>query len=540
MADFFRRLFASDFMPHGQCFFWRPELVWLHVISDALIAGAYYSIPLALYYIMRRRRSRFRYVILMFAGFILACGSTHLMAIWNLWHSAYRLEGVIKAITGILSIATAIVTIRVTPVVLRMPATEDLQRANESLRSEIDARLEVEKRLQRLMRSELASDLTERKRVADELHRTNVELRASEAQLRSFLEAASQGILAISEDGLIVLVNRRMEELFGYSRDELIGQDLEMLLPDRFRAGHASYRSGYFRGPRMRPMGPGMPLFGLRKDGAEFPVEIGLSFVETDHGLLAMGLVSDVTERKQAADQLARAMEDLRRSNAELEQFASVASHDLQEPLRMVTGYLNILQRRYGGRLDADAQEFIRYAVEGAARMKGMIQEILSLSRVGTQAVHCLPSDGAEIVQRALENLGAAIKEGSAEIHVHPLPSIVADPGLLALVFQNLIGNAVKFRGPNPPRVVVSAQRQDQEWIFSVKDNGIGIKSEHINRIFGIFERLHVSGEYPGAGVGLAIAKKIVERHGGRIWAESTPGQGSTFCFSLPVRSGSI
>lgn len=648
MVEFFRRLFASDFMPHGHCFFWRPELVWLHVVSDSLIAAAYYSIPLALYFITRKRVMRIRYVMLMFAGFIFACGTTHLLSIWDLWHSAYRLEGVVKAITAALSVATAIVTVRLAPVAVRMPTQNDLERANESLRKEIEARIEIEQQLQRLIHNErltseakirsyfeaapqgivgisadgkivlvnrrleemfgygrqellghdlsillpdrfraahdsfvrdyfahprvrqvgtglelvgkhndghefpveiglshvpsveggialgLISDITERKRLADDLHRANAELHAREEQLRSFLEAASQGIVAVSEEGQIILVNRRTEEMFGYSREELVGQDLELLLPERYRVGHAAHREKFFLDPRVRPMGAGMDLAGRRKDGSEFPVEIGLSFIETDHGRMAMGLISDITERKQAADRLAQAVDDLRRSNAELEQFAYVASHDLQEPLRMVTGYLNILQRRYAHSLDADADEFIRYAIDGAARMKGMIREILSLSRVGTQAVNAMETPAADIVRGALENLAAAIGESSAEISVEPLPTVYADPGLLTLVFQNLIGNAIKFRGDDPPHVVISAFRQGRDWIFSVKDNGIGINPEHIDRIFRIFERLHGPDVYPGTGVGLAITKKIVERHGGRIWVESQPSQSSTFFFSIP------
>jgi PAS domain S-box-containing protein len=380
----------------------------------------------------------------------------------------------------------------------------------------------------------LISDISERKRISDELRRANLELHSQEAQLRSFLEAASQGIVAISAEGRIVLVNRRIEEMFGYSRQELIGESIELLLPERYRSRHAMYRTGYFAEPRLRPMGDGMDLAGCRKDGSEFPVEIGLSFIETGSGTLAMGLVSDITERKRTADRLAEAADDLRRSNAELEQFAYLASHDLQEPLRMVTGYLNILERRYAAQLDDDAREFIRFAVDGAVRMKGMIREILALSRVGTQAVQKVHGPAERMVQTAIDNLSAAIAESRAEIETAPLPSISADPALLVLVFQNLIGNAIKFHGPQPPRVSISACRRGPDWIFAVRDNGLGIKPEHVERIFRIFERLNPAEDYPGHGMGLAITKKIIERHGGRIWLESLPGEGSTFFFSIP------
>ena len=202
----------------------------------------------------------------------------------------------------------------------------------------------------------------------------------------------------------------------------------------------------------------------------------------------------------------------------------------------MITGYLNILQRRYASRLDADAGEFIGYAVDGAVRMKTMIREILALSRMGTQAVTRLHVPAEEIVRAALDNVGASVEESGAEVTVDPLPEVFVDPGLLALAFQNLISNAIKFRGTEAPKIRVSAGRQGSDWIFSVADNGIGIAIDHQDRIFRMFERLHSNEEYPGTGVGLAMAKKTVERHGGRIWVESLAGQGATFFFSIPAQ----
>ncbi len=500
-------------MPHGHCFFWRPELVWLHAGSDVLIAAAYYSIPFTLFYVARRRAIQMRHLILMFAAFILACGTTHLMAVWNLWNSAYRLEGVVKAITAVLSVSTAIVTVKLVPVALGMPTAADLQQVNEFLRQEIEARTKAEEKLWMMVHSERVD---------------------SEAKIRSFFEAASQAIIAVSSAGKMVLVNRATEEMFGYDRSELLGQDLSLLIPERYREAHTKHVAGYFANPRLRPVGGGIELWARRKDGTEFPVEIGLSHVDTGDGPLALGLVSDITERKRSEDQLERAIEELRRSNAELEQFAYIASHDLQEPLRMITGYLNILQRRYSGRLDGDAEEFIRYAVDGATRMKTMIREILSLSRVGTQAVNRMNVGAGEVVQAAIDNLAAAIEESSARITIDPLPTIYADPGLLSLVFQNLIGNAIKFRGEKRPEIHIEGNSRGRECVISIRDNGIGMQPEHLSRIFLMFERLHSNEEYPGTGVGLAVAKKVVERHNGRLWAQSKPGEGSIFFISLP------
>jgi hypothetical protein len=225
----------------------------------------------------------------------------------------------------------------------------------------------------------------------------------------------------------------------------------------------------------------------------------------------------------------------LKRSNEDLQQFAYVASHDLQEPLRMITGYTSLLARRYRGKLDKDADEFISYAVDGAKRMQGLIQDLLSYSRVGTQGKAFELTDCEVVLTRTLASLQAAIEESGATVTHEPLPTVVADQTQLGQLFQNLIGNAIKYRNSRPPEVHVSCTRTASEWAFAVKDNGIGIDPRYAARIFVIFQRLHTREEYPGTGIGLAVCKKIVERHGGNIWMESRPGDGATFYFTLPV-----
>jgi signal transduction histidine kinase len=243
----------------------------------------------------------------------------------------------------------------------------------------------------------------------------------------------------------------------------------------------------------------------------------------------------EVAERERAEQELAKRAEELARSNKELEEFAYVASHDLQEPLRMVSSYTQLLQRRYQDRLDDDADKFIAYAVDGATRMQRLITDLLAYSRVTTRGKAFHPIDCEQVLRDVLVNLQKAIEESGAEVSHDPLPKIIADQAQLVQLFQNLIGNSIKYRSEEPPRVHISAGPAEDGWLFCVRDNGMGIEPQYADRIFVIFQRLHAKGEYSGTGIGLAICKRIVERHGGRIWVESELGRGSTFCFTIPA-----
>jgi signal transduction histidine kinase len=242
----------------------------------------------------------------------------------------------------------------------------------------------------------------------------------------------------------------------------------------------------------------------------------------------------ELDERRRAELKMAEYAAELSRSNAELEQFAYVASHDLQEPLRMVSSFTQLLAKRYQGRLDRDADEFIGFAVDGANRMQQLINDLLAYSRVGTRGKPLAPTDLNEVLSNAEANLSEAVKESGAVVLHGPLPIVDGDQVQLTQLFQNLLANAIKFHARETPRIEISARAQGGDWLVLVQDNGIGIAPEHRERIFAIFQRLHGRGEYPGTGIGLAICKKIVERHGGRIWVETAPGGGAIFYFSLP------
>jgi light-regulated signal transduction histidine kinase (bacteriophytochrome) len=247
-----------------------------------------------------------------------------------------------------------------------------------------------------------------------------------------------------------------------------------------------------------------------------------------------VGVNIDITERRKTEEDMARLLSELQRSNKELEQFAYIASHDLQEPLRMIASYVQLLEQKYKGRLDEKADKYIYFAVDGALRMQNLIEALLAYSRVTTRGAPFDPVDTNLVFTHVVVNLSAVIKENHAVVTKDPLPTVRGDEAQLAQLFQNLIGNAIKFRKPDtPPLVHVSAKKARKQWAFSVRDNGIGMEAKYFDRIFQIFQRLHTHAEYPGTGIGLAICKRIVERHGGRIWLESAPGEGTTFFFTL-------
>jgi len=355
-----------------------------------------------------------------------------------------------------------------------------------------------------------------------------------EGRYRGLLEAAPDAMALVNQGGTIVLVNAQTEKQFGYRRDELVGQPVTNIIPEGFAeqliadvlrsVGDASSQHTH----------TAIELNGRHKDGTQFPTELMLSSLKSAEGALVTVAIRDITTRKQAEALLLQKVEELNRSNEELGQFAYIASHDLQEPLRMVASYTQLLARRYKGRLDADADEFIAFAVDGANRMQRLIQDLLEYSRVGTQGRELVETSSEAAFEQATANLQGAIDESHARVTHDPLPRVLADEGQLTQLFQNLVGNAIKYHGSEAPQVHISSARDGTaKWLFSVQDNGLGIDAKYFDKIFGMFQRLHKREEFDGTGIGLAICKKIVERHGGRLSVESQLGHGSTFRFGL-------
>lgn len=375
-----------------------------------------------------------------------------------------------------------------------------------------------------------------------DLKKSEVEeqLKNSEEKSRLIVETANDAFIGMNINGVITDWNAQAELLFGWKREEALGRILaETIIPPEMRELHKKGLAHFLATGQGPVLNKRIELTALHRDGHKFPVELTVWPVKTKDTLLFNAFLHDITEKKEAESLLQKQAQELQRSNTELEQFAYVASHDLQEPLRMVSSYTELLSRRYKNQLDPQADEFIYFAADGAKRMSQLIQSLLEYSRAGRKTKPFQPVDLKTIWEKVIWNLQMLMNETKAEITHDPLPTISGDPIMLIQLLQNLVVNAIKFRGDQPPKIHFGVQQKKEVnfdgWFFSVKDNGIGFDPQYSERIFQIFQRLHPRKDYPGIGIGLAICKKIVEVHGGKIWAESRPGQGSTFFLTFPI-----
>lgn len=619
---------ARNYLPHFYCYLGRAGLVWTHVIADVLIGGSYVVISGTLAYLVWRARREipFDWMFLAFGLFIVACGMTHFLEVVTIWIPVYVLSAVVKVITALASIATAISFASIIPRVLEMIRKAEasdlatgLLRKNEAWlraitntapsaiisadaqgrilsfnnsaesmfghsvndvngkqldlllpdwRREFEPALgndivagksrilakSTESRGKRKDNSEfplavsistwqiehqefltiIASDTTERK-LLEQSARQNAE------KLRGLFDAAPDATVIVNPQGEIVLVNAQVTNLFGYKPEELIGSTIETLVPERLRSQHSGHRSHYFADHRARPMGAGLELFALHKDGHEFPVEISLSPLKTAEGTLVSSAIRDISDRKRAQDQVRRLNEELKRRNTELETvnneletFSYSVSHDLRAPLRAIDGFSQALIEDCGDTLSPEEKSHLQRIRAAAERMGQLINDLLMLARTSRHELH---RERINLSQCAQE-IWCQLKETNPHRHVTCLISenleAEGDRTLLTLMLENLLGNAWKFTARKPDaRIEFGMTQKDSEAEFFVSDNGVGFDMRYADKLFGAFQRLHDATEFPGTGIGLATVQRVVHRHGGRIWAESAVGKGTTFHFVL-------
>jgi PAS domain S-box-containing protein len=533
MLEFFRLLFdSSDFPDRWHCGSWSPGLGWLHIISDLVIFGCYVTIPIILIW-FRQRRGDIPYprVFTLFSVFILSCGSVHAVEALIFFDPVYRLLGLLKAVTAVSSLATVAYLVPIVPKLFALRSPRELEREIEQ-RKQAEAELKaLQKDLERQVEERSRDLLHERGRLREALRR----IQHSEALLSTAIDAAPSAMALVDGEGKIRLHNREFVELFGYAQEELAAMHVDDFLPVELRAGHARHRSGYLEAPAKRPMGADASLEGLHKLGQRVPLEIGLNPVEFYGESLILVAIVDISERVRAREALAAREETLRRANHELSEFVYAASHDLQEPLRKVSSFCQLLELEVGDQLGAPAKEYIGYAVDGTQRMQRLIRDLLAYAKVTQGPEDVTSLDVRQLVDEVIDEASVCVREAEPVFRIGELPVVHAQEHLLRQVFANLITNAIKYRRHDRAlEIGINASVKSNEARFVVSDNGIGIPIEQRERVFRVFQRLHRKEDIPGSGVGLAVVKKAVERGGGRVWLEETYGGGVSVHFTVP------
>jgi PAS domain S-box-containing protein len=507
--------YGNAVQPHGYCLLWQPGMVGMFVASDTFIGLSYVAIAVALVYLIRKAGQDipFNWMGLAFGTFIFACGLTHFMDVWTLYSSNYWLSISVRVITAVASVATAMLLPPLVPKVLRIIQEAKLSNRRKQL---------------------LEEEIVERKQ--------------TEEKFRALLEAAPDAMVIVDSQGKIVLVNAQTETLFGYPREELLGQNVEILVPEPLRAHHAKHRTGFSGDPHVRPMGVGMELNGRRKDGTLFPVEISLSPLKTEEGLLVTSAIRDITERKRAEEEIRRlnaALEQqiaerneqliqLQAVNKELEAFSYSVSHDLRAPVRAMNGFTQILLADYSGQLDNMGRHFLKRLQNSSERMSELIDGLLQLARVSRTDIERTRINLSALAQDIAQELQQTEPERKVEFEIQENITANGDVRLLRALLENLFNNAWKFtRNTANARIEVGEQRQEDHLIYFVRDNGVGFDMKYADKLFTAFQRLHGTDEFEGSGIGLATVERIVHRHGGRVWAEGSVMRGATFYFTL-------
>lgn len=485
---------TSGFPARWQCGAWSTAHGTLHIASDIAIWAAYMTIPGTIaFFLMKRRDVPFLAIFWLFAGFIFFCGATHLLDAFIFWWPAYRFAGVVKFLTAVVSWATVLALIPVIPRALALP------------------RLGL-----------VNAELQEALRAAQK----------SEERLRHVIEAAPNGMVIVDEQGRIVSANSACHSIFGYESGELAGRRIEDLVPPRHRAAHPGFRAVFRHNPETRAMGRGRDLYGLRRNGTEIPVEIGLNPIESMEGALVLASIVDITERKQSEQMLARYTADLERSNRELDEFAYVASHDLRSPLEGIASLAGWIEEDSGTQLPEDSRRHLGQIRQRVLRLQTLLDDLLQFSRAGRRETSLEVVAVASLVQDVVLLLNPP---SGFEVRAKgSLPQLETFRTPLQQVFQNLIGNAIKHHDRKEGMVEVSAEESENSWTFTVADDGPGIDPAYHERVFMMFETLQPRDRVEGSGMGLAIIRKLIETYGGQIRLDSALGKGSKFIFTWP------
>lgn len=506
MIEFLNELFSKKpFMPHEHCFNTAEEVLWVHVIGDILTALAYFAIPIFLVYLVRKRKDmQYKWLVALFAAFILSCGTTHIFAIIGMWHPYYRLEGAVKLFTGVISLTTAIALIPVVPAVLKIPSLNDLKLKN--------------KQLQHL--------LTELRESKEELKKTNDRLNEAQsvAQMGSWEMEVQTKNVEWSDGFYNILGIEKQDQTPTYE------MGMSFIIDEEKAWITKALTEGIKRGDfdiTHRIIDVKGNIKHLHTRGKTY-------FDSSGQPETVIAIAHDITHRVKRENELFEKTQQLERTNEYLQRVSYATSHDLKEPLRGMVSYSQMVLRKDGDNISPQSKEDIEYVISEGKRLSEMVESLLNLSKLENSDPELIQTDLNSILAESLIHLNYAIEEKNASIKKEKLPTVLTDPKLMNVVFRNLLSNALKFNN-GQPEIVVSAERNHGTWQFVVADNGIGFQEQYKDQIFDIFHKLHPKTRYAGSGMGLAICKSIIESLGGNIWARSRPGEGTTIFFTLPA-----